>query len=350
MKLSVAGSRGSIVMIPQALTFLPVSTSTSTYFARTSTSTPPTGHLYSTTMRSLHVCSRSAQFAFPTSTTQSDDVRFCPIALRSEGPVAAYGVKCSTSLLCRDDRRLVPTCTSIAAATAFAGLGRSKRGLQFVCVSGCMSPRLPRRLTGGLPNAVVLCGGDRHHAVPRTVKLAVTSWTSVVSLGPRTLLVWHEVGRAVLPPYKDQDSNILLSANYIPPVFRYYHSTNFSSLVSTSIIVPGELRHRSNYPILRMRFTILLGLLVSVAIAAPIGSPVESALRSRQTNNAGSTSTSTTNNGGLLNLGLNGGSASAAEDGQSTSSTSTSECGLFSCAGSASAAGPNGTAADAGDA
>ena len=67
---------------------------------------------------------------------------------------------------------------------------------------------------------------------------------------------------------------------------------------------------------------VLLPLLASFGLAFPL------LVLPRQ--NAGSTSTSTTNNNGLLNLGLTGGAASAAEDGNSTSSTSTSECGMFS--------------------
>ncbi|KAK5720009.1 hypothetical protein LTR15_007282 [Elasticomyces elasticus] len=96
---------------------------------------------------------------------------------------------------------------------------------------------------------------------------------------------------------------------------------------------------------------LLTVLLSSLAIAAPVGSRTDSALVPRQ--NAGSTSTSTTNNSGLLGaLGLTGGAfamsmrksaAAAAEDGSSTSSSSTSECNLIDCTSGSSGAGPNGT-------
>ncbi len=58
-----------------------------------------------------------------------------------------------------------------------------------------------------------------------------------------------------------------------------------------------------------MHFSLLLtAALTSVAVAAPIGSRTGSALAPRQSNNSGSTSTSTTNNSGALGgLGLTGG-------------------------------------------
>lgn len=67
--------------------------------------------------------------------------------------------------------------------------------------------------------------------------------------------------------------------------------------------------------------TILITLIASLALAAPMDK--------RQ--NAGSTSTSTSNNNGLLNLGLTTSSASASEDGASTSSDAGTSCGKLTC-------------------